>query len=244
SDDNHVNSAYSFLKSNQTTGCELCYELMTSQITAIGFITPLYSKIKQMSEIYCDAIYKTAKGRFELYGLICDIKGAGYPLAYLILDTTKISDEEPQNERRTRALSGFFDSIRCRGLYPDYFYTDKDFSEINAAKQIWSNADIQLCQYQKLKCCKKVQQVQYRPEDGTTEFDYIDLNFKPNLKDLENEICPQHLRQEVLDFIKMHFNQYFKFPVNASGQFLTPIEIRKNSVCEITKWNDGAFGLV
>ncbi|CAG8464324.1 19589_t:CDS:2 [Gigaspora margarita] len=51
--------------------------------------------------------------------------------------------------------------------------------------------------------------------DAATEFDYIDLNFKPNLKELKNEICPQHLRQEVLDLIKMHFNQYSKVPVNA-----------------------------
>ncbi|KAF0546075.1 ATP-dependent DNA helicase pif1 [Gigaspora margarita] len=99
SDDNYVNSAYSFLKSNQATGCELCYELITSQITAIGFITPLYGKIKQIFEIHCNATYKTTKGRFELYGLICNVKGAEYPLAYLILDTTKISDEESQNER-------------------------------------------------------------------------------------------------------------------------------------------------
>ncbi|CAG8693327.1 1136_t:CDS:2, partial [Cetraspora pellucida] len=109
SDDDHVNSAYSFLKSNQAAGCELCYELITSQITAIGFITP----------------------------------------------------------------------------------------------------------FQKLKCRKKVQHVQYRPEDAATEFDFIDINFKPNLEDLENEICPQHLRQEVLNFIKMHFNQHSKIPVNA-----------------------------
>ncbi|CAG8518697.1 4758_t:CDS:2 [Racocetra fulgida] len=136
SDNNHVNSAYSFLKSDKATGCELCYELMTDQTTAIGFITSLYNKIKSISEIHCDATYKTAKGRFELYGLICNFKGIGYLLAYLILDTIKVSDKELQDERRTHALTEFFDSIRSKGLYPDYFFTDKDFSEINVAKRV------------------------------------------------------------------------------------------------------------
>ncbi|CAG8655579.1 624_t:CDS:1, partial [Scutellospora calospora] len=41
-----------------------------------------------ITEVYCDAIYKTAKGRFELYRLISNFEDSGYPLAYLILDTT------------------------------------------------------------------------------------------------------------------------------------------------------------
>ncbi|CAG8799257.1 20920_t:CDS:2 [Cetraspora pellucida] len=204
SDDDHVNSAYSFLKSNQAAGCELCYELMTSQTIAIGFITPLYGKIKQMSEIHCDATYKTAKGRFELYGLICNVKGAGYPLAYLILDTTKISDEEPQNERRTHALSGFFESIRNRGLYPDYFYTDKDFSEINAQ----SKFGLMLI---------------YSFASGMWREQLVK----------SSSVAKRFNIFRVLDFIKMHFNQHSKVPVNANGQFLTPIEIRKNAVREM-----------
>ncbi|CAG8505948.1 2429_t:CDS:2, partial [Racocetra fulgida] len=98
-DNDHVNSAYLLLKSDQTAGCELCYELMTSQITAIGFITSLYSKIQPMSKIHCDATYKTAKRRFKLHGLICSFKDAVYPLAYLILDTNKVSDSESQEKR-------------------------------------------------------------------------------------------------------------------------------------------------
>ncbi|CAG8835319.1 2316_t:CDS:1, partial [Racocetra persica] len=56
----------------------------------IGFTTPLLNAKNNQSitEVHCDAIYKTAKGRFELYGLIANFEGSGYPLAYLILDTT------------------------------------------------------------------------------------------------------------------------------------------------------------
>ncbi|CAG8718190.1 18943_t:CDS:2, partial [Racocetra fulgida] len=134
SEEDHVNSAYTFLKSEQAAGCELCFELMNSQIVAIGFITPLYNKIQQKSEIHCDATYKTVKGRFELYGIICNFEGSGYPLAYLILDTTKASEN--------------------------------------------------------------IQRIHYCPEDAAAEFNFIDLEFKPNLEKLNNEICPQNLRQK------------------------------------------------
>ncbi|CAG8776689.1 18759_t:CDS:2, partial [Racocetra persica] len=57
---------------------------------AIGFTTPLLNAKNNQSvtEVYCDVTYKTAKERFELYGLIGNFENSGYPLAYLILDTT------------------------------------------------------------------------------------------------------------------------------------------------------------
>ncbi|CAG8683022.1 13935_t:CDS:2 [Cetraspora pellucida] len=144
---------------------------MNSQIVAIGFIKPLYNKIQQKSEIHCDTTYKTVKGRFELYEIICNFEGSGYPLAYLILNTTKASENVSQEERRTHALFGFFTSLH-----------------------------IQLCQWHvekainlKLKCYKKIQRIHYCPEDAAAEFNFIDLEFKPNLEKLNNEICLQNL---------------------------------------------------
>jgi hypothetical protein len=88
------------------------------------------------SSVHCDATYKTAKGRFELYGIIGTFEGAGFPLAYLLLDITKAPSNEAQQFTRTEALSGFFCSIRNKGLHPQYFYTDKDFAEMNAATEV------------------------------------------------------------------------------------------------------------
>jgi len=95
--------------------------------------------LSSVSSVHCDATYKTARGRFELYGLIGTIDGAGFPLAYLMLDVKKPCDEV-QNLTCTEALSGFFRSIQDKGLNPRYFYTDKDFAEMNAAKEVrlWS----------------------------------------------------------------------------------------------------------
>ncbi|CAG8582761.1 7793_t:CDS:2 [Cetraspora pellucida] len=43
-------------------------------------------------DIHCDATYKTAKGQFELYGIISSFYSAGFPLAYLMLNTTNALD--------------------------------------------------------------------------------------------------------------------------------------------------------
>lgn len=92
--------------------------------------------LHSVSSVHCDATYKTAQGRFELYGLIGTVEGAGFPLAYLMLDITKVSGDEGQHLTCTEALSGFFHSVREKGLNPHYFYTDKDFAEMNAAKEV------------------------------------------------------------------------------------------------------------
>lgn len=93
--------------------------------------------LQSASSVHCDATYKTAKGRFELYGIIGTFEGAGFPLAYLMLDITKDPNDETQHITRTDALTGFLSSLCNQGLHPQYFYTDKDFAEMNAAKKVW-----------------------------------------------------------------------------------------------------------
>ncbi|KAF0429817.1 ATP-dependent DNA helicase pif1 [Gigaspora margarita] len=67
SNKDYIVSAYAFLKVSKANGCKLCFEKITDKITAIGFIIPLFKKILSVSEVYCDATYKTAKGHFELW---------------------------------------------------------------------------------------------------------------------------------------------------------------------------------
>ena len=56
------------------------------------FFDTYYNIIKyaqQIEEAHVDATYKTAKGRFELYGVVGEIDGSGFPLAYCLMDTSK-----------------------------------------------------------------------------------------------------------------------------------------------------------
>ncbi|KAF0524678.1 ATP-dependent DNA helicase pif1 [Gigaspora margarita] len=94
--------------------------------------------------IHCDAIYKTAKGQFELYRIISSIYNTRFPAAYLMLNTTNAS-KNAQMWLRTKALTSFLSSLCNKGLQPQHFFIDKDFAQINASKEVWPNINVQLC---------------------------------------------------------------------------------------------------
>ncbi|CAB4392891.1 unnamed protein product [Rhizophagus irregularis] len=73
---------------------------------------------------------KTNALNFELYAVIGQIDGAGFAAAYLFLDNAK-KDEGV----RTEILTAFLTNLKKLGLqFINYFLTDKDWSQINAAK--------------------------------------------------------------------------------------------------------------
>ncbi|CAG8687873.1 5454_t:CDS:2, partial [Ambispora gerdemannii] len=109
--EDHVISAHHFLKGPHTVASELCFDWSTDLIIVIGFTTPLLAGILPLSSVHCDATYKMAKGCFELYGIISNVEGAGFPVAYLILNTMKVPNNEEQMELRTTALAGFLRSL-------------------------------------------------------------------------------------------------------------------------------------
>ncbi|CAG8685479.1 8365_t:CDS:2, partial [Ambispora gerdemannii] len=169
----HVVSARHFLKGSYTVASEFCFDWNTDLVTAIGFTTPLLAGLLPLSSVHCDATYKTAKGCFELYRIIGNIEGAGFPVAYLILNTTKVPNNEEQMWLRTTALAGFLRSLCDKRLQSQYFYTDKDFAEINVEKE------------EKLKSRKRIHRNQYQSDEAVTEFDFIDPTFKPDLERIE-----------------------------------------------------------
>ncbi|CAG8519174.1 11731_t:CDS:2 [Ambispora gerdemannii] len=86
----------SLVTAKQIYYCELCFDWSTDLVTAIGFTTSLLAGLLPLSNVHCDATYKTTKGHFKLYGIISNIEGAGFPVAYLILNTTKAPNNEEQ----------------------------------------------------------------------------------------------------------------------------------------------------
>ena len=94
---------------------------------------------------------KTNALGFELYAILGQINGAGYPMAYLFLDNAK-----KDNGVRTAILAEFFKALHDNGLQsPDFFLTDKDLSQINAACQVWPSTKIQLCLWHLKKAVAK-----------------------------------------------------------------------------------------
>ncbi|CAG8690292.1 2118_t:CDS:1, partial [Ambispora gerdemannii] len=74
--DDHVESARKLLNEYDSHDFYLCLDIKDSEITAIGFTTPLLNEIKNyginITEIYLDITYKIARGRYELYGVIAE----------------------------------------------------------------------------------------------------------------------------------------------------------------------------
>ncbi|GBC01685.1 hypothetical protein RclHR1_00430002 [Rhizophagus clarus] len=131
-EDDPIKSAIALLdKEYQSKECMLLMTKSTSTLTAIGFSTSFLNKLKNIKEIHIDATYKTAKGRFELYGIIGEKYRTGFALGYLILD---VVDE--LESTKTMILSEFLSKFKELKLEPEYIFTDKDFAEINAARSI------------------------------------------------------------------------------------------------------------
>jgi hypothetical protein len=78
---------------------------------------------------------------FELYVVHAEVDGAGFPLAYLFIE----NNGNCGNGIRTGIIIDFLVQLKMRGLEPEFFITDKDFSQISAARFVWNNIKIQLC---------------------------------------------------------------------------------------------------
>ncbi|CAG8583151.1 4753_t:CDS:2 [Ambispora gerdemannii] len=132
SDEDHVVSARHFLKGSHTVASELCFDWSTDLVTVIGFTTPLLAGLLPLLSIHCDATYKTVKERFELYGIISNIEGAGFPVTYLILNTTKTPNNEEQTGLRTTALKAIKEKLKSRKrIHRNQYQSDEAVTEFD-----------------------------------------------------------------------------------------------------------------
>jgi len=184
---------------------------------------------------------------FELYAVIGQKNGSGYPLAYLFLDNSKKGDGV-----RTLILAGFFNSLKHKELNPEFFLTDKDFAQINAALQVWPSIKIQLCFWHLERAIKKrladgsiPKTNSYNAELANMETNLVDVNFHPFPVDRNNGIrsitncdpkfCPKEFRDAILDIIVYHFHLHPLIP-NDQNQFLSTNDIWFLSVQEMYRF--------
>ena len=163
--------------------------------------------------------------------MLGQIDGSGYPMTYLFLDNAKKDDGV-----RTAILANFFKQLYDRGLQnAEFFLTDKDWAQINAAQQIWPSIKIQLCLWHLKRAVKKrlgdtsiPQRTSYNSQCASTLTGFIDLNFHPFAtmnEDLSNQwFCLREFRETILDKIAYHFHLY-PLISNEENNFLTSDEI-------------------
>ncbi|CAG8759479.1 1974_t:CDS:2 [Dentiscutata erythropus] len=91
--------------------------------------------------IIVDATYKTNALDYELYSVISQFDSSGFAMAYLFVERIN-----KKNNAYIEILASFFKALKDSGLDQVYFFlTDKDFSQISAAQQIWPNIKVQIC---------------------------------------------------------------------------------------------------
>ncbi|GBC07411.1 hypothetical protein RclHR1_07440016 [Rhizophagus clarus] len=165
--------------------------------------------------------------------------GAEFSAAYLFLDNAK-----KNNGIRTSILAKFFQELKNIGLKNiKYFFTDKDYSQINAAQIIWPSVKIQICLWHAKRAIKKkladnelknINQASLL--NSKQQYDFIDIQWILSLTSLKTSntsiFCPKDLRSEVLDLFVKHYHQHSLIP-STQNEFLSAQVIKRNAVEEM-----------
>ncbi|KAL0563702.1 hypothetical protein V5O48_018363 [Marasmius crinis-equi] len=185
-DDNQMVSARKLLKELETAG-----EVDVFNTVSVDGIEQLAWGMKKLAkeltgigvvEIGIDATFNTNSKGLELYGVLGEYDGGGYPLAYCLLSTA----QSTVIKKRILALEPFTVQLRDKyGIKPRHYHVDKDMAEIRVAQKVWPNANISLCQWHFNRAIEdrlkksKLSTTPYDPIRAHTEFTFIDIKFRP-----------------------------------------------------------------
>ena len=148
-------------------------------------------------------IGNTNKSNFELFVAVGECNRAGVPLAYLLIKTTK----DAPKYAKEKILVDWLGKLKEQGVNPEFTLSDKDWSEINAMKkvfsytsilfkannnfiqfQVWPKAKHQLCFWHELRAIKqrlsknKDTPAFYDVQEAQAKFSFIKADFKPYMQ--------------------------------------------------------------
>ena len=119
-------------------------DIRTSVTNVVAFITPFFETLVQNShvtEYLMDATYKTNQPGYDLYAVLASVRGAGFPVAYML-----VKNQIGVKDAQSNAVMKFLKELKDRGLRPRFFHTDKDWSQINAIRTLWpEDCYVRLC---------------------------------------------------------------------------------------------------
>ncbi|KAI9057367.1 hypothetical protein FKP32DRAFT_1689206 [Trametes sanguinea] len=136
---------------------------------------------RHTQELGIDSTWNTNGGNFELFAAVADADGAGIPLAFLFIATSKKADAGAKQA----VLERFLSELKLLGVNPEFTLSDKDWSEINAMRMTWGSAKHQLCFWHALRAVKqrlsknKATPAPYDSREAHRSFDFIDPTFVP-----------------------------------------------------------------
>jgi hypothetical protein len=200
----------------------------TNDVKYLGFKTgffDLFVQSDQVTEYHVDSTYKTNRAGFELFGVVANVYGSGYPIAYLIVKVTSNANVSGEDTGRITALKTFFQEMKDRGFNPTFFFTDKDQAEINAIEAIWPSdgpSIVRLCLWHlkraiKLKLSKPKTAILpiYNEQAAHLEYDFVDTSFVP-VEDARRRnrtlLTTVNQRAVILEMMGKHYNMHQFIP--------------------------------
>uniref|UniRef100_A0A0W0GCB2 MULE transposase domain-containing protein n=1 Tax=Moniliophthora roreri TaxID=221103 RepID=A0A0W0GCB2_MONRR len=133
-------------------------------------------------EIAIDATYNTNTMHLELYCVMAELDGAGFPLSYCLLSTT----EAMAAGKKVDALERW--TIHLHDKYyvnPEFINLDKDLGEIGMTQRVWPGSKIQICDWHIKKAVRewitkaKLSTTPYKVANANRLFPFIKLSFVP-----------------------------------------------------------------
>ncbi|KAF7725365.1 hypothetical protein EC973_009631 [Apophysomyces ossiformis] len=207
-------------------------------VSALGFVTSLFNVASVspfVEEFHVDSTYKTNRIGCELFGIIANVNGSGFPIAYMILHLDP--RHTPEENTRSDVLKAFFTTLRQKGLQPKFMFTDKDVGQIAAIESTWEPRTLRLCLWHMQRSIKiklaqeKLLHPIYNAENAVQEFPFIDPVFQPDFIDRSGIICPQGHRDPINAMITKHYNMHPLIPIN--NRMYSALEIHSMAVQEM-----------
>ncbi|ESK82156.1 hypothetical protein Moror_14489 [Moniliophthora roreri MCA 2997] len=118
----------------------------------------------------------------ELYCVMAELDGAGFPLSYCLLSTT----EAMAAGKKVDALERW--TIHLHDKYyvnPEFINLDKDLGEIGMTQRVWPGSKIQICDWHIKKAVRewitkaKLSTTPYKVANANRLFPFIKLSFVP-----------------------------------------------------------------
>lgn len=162
--ENQLDSAKLLLKEKSEDFGQLEFSVDNFRGLAIYVNASISALAKKTEELAIDATYGTNSAGCDLFAVLAEFDGTGVPLAYLFVEKSAsiAANVSVIPGKVTQLLVKFLQPILNMGFNPSFFGCDKDRSEINAVRQVWPSAKIQLCLWHakraiqiKLKDCNK-----------------------------------------------------------------------------------------
>ncbi|PKY21650.1 hypothetical protein RhiirB3_435306 [Rhizophagus irregularis] len=180
--------------------------IMDSSVHAIAFLTGFEKLLKEQNIIIseCD---NTNDQKYELYALIVEVNGTGFPLAYLFLEINGESDKD------------FAQISAAQMTWPEI--------KIQLCK--WH---IQRAVETKLKDYRAITRTNYDEYQANRKFTFIDKQFIPIVsanKKTKIRFCPEEYRPFIWNLMNQHLHLHPLIP-NSTGQFLDANQIYEHAV--------------